>query len=256
MRMWVGEGKGRRTTLPVAVERPAPRIECAAEADLAQVAEVFAEAFAESIRHVYGRVVTPPAIAELFRLCLVADREAFLVAREGERVIGYCFAPERVRRLWGAFFARGFAWRWAVGFFTGRLGVGWAELRRLLPDKFAFLATAARTGLGSDARILSVGVRPGEQGRGIGRALVEAALERFDRLGVPVVQLEVRPWNGPALHLYTSLGFREAGRTRDTQGEWVVMSRQSGLIPPNAPPGRSGEVLHPSEREPLDDLRR
>ncbi|HHW13901.1 MAG TPA: GNAT family N-acetyltransferase, partial [Firmicutes bacterium] len=58
-------------------------------------------------------------------------------------------------------------------------------------------------------------------------ALVAAALARFDRLGVPVVQLEVRPWNDPALHLYTSLGFVETGRTRDTQGEWVVMSRRS-----------------------------
>ncbi|MGE5553215.1 MAG: N-acetyltransferase family protein [Betaproteobacteria bacterium] len=201
-------------------------IDCATESDLVQVAEVFSEAFEDSIRHVYGRAAQPPAVVELFRLCLAAEREAFLVARDKDRVIGYCFAPERVRRLWGAFFTRGFAWRWAVGFFTGRLGVGWLHLRRLLPDKFAFLSTAARTGFGGDARILSVGVRRSEQGRGVGRALVEAALERFDRLRVPVVQLEVRPWNAPALHLYQSLGFSETGRTRDTQGEWVIMGRR------------------------------
>ncbi|MDI6871954.1 MAG: N-acetyltransferase [Bacillota bacterium] len=149
--------------------------------------------------------------------------------------MGYCFAPERVRRLWGVFFRRGFAWRWVAGFFSGRLGVGWAHLRRLLPDKLAFLASAVRTGFGGDARILTVGVRRSEQGRGIGRALVGAALERLDRLGVPLVQLEVRPWNEPALHLYTSLGFVETGRARDTQGEWVVMSRRSGARKAAAP---------------------
>ncbi|MDI6871953.1 MAG: hypothetical protein QME79_11525 [Bacillota bacterium] len=59
------------------------RIECAAESDLAQVAEVFAEAFEPSIRHVYGRAENPPAVVELFRLCLAAEPEAFLVARDG-----------------------------------------------------------------------------------------------------------------------------------------------------------------------------
>lgn len=202
------------------------RVDLAGASDLAQVAEVFAEAFADSIRHVYGYAANPPAIVELFRVCLAAEPDALFVARENGRVIGYCFAPEKVRRLWGVFFSRGFACRWVAGFFTGRLGVGWVQVRRLLPDKLAFLTTAVRTGLGGDARILSVGVRREAQGRGVGRALVAAALERFDRLGVPVVQLEVRPWNGPALHLYTSLGFVETGRTRDTQGEWVVMSRR------------------------------
>jgi ribosomal protein S18 acetylase RimI-like enzyme len=190
------------------------------------VAAVFVEAFTDSVRHVYGRVTNPPAVAEMFRLCLAAEPEGFFVAREAGRILGYCFAPERVRRLWGVFFAGGFLWRWAGLFFTGRLGVGWAQIRRLLPDKFSFLGTAARTGFGGDARILSLGVSEAARGRGVGRALLEAALARFDRLGVPVVQLEVRPWNDPAVHLYDSLGFVAVGETRDTQGAWQVMSRR------------------------------
>lgn len=212
--------------MPIARACPAPLIAQATEADLPQVAEVFVEAFAESIRHIYGEVTNPPALAEIFRLCLAAEPEGFFVAREGGRVSGYCFAPERMRRLWSTFFARGFAWRWTVDFFTGRLGVGWAQIGRLLPDKFAFLGSAARTGFGGDARILSLGVRREAQGRGVGRALLEAALARFDGLGVPVVRLEVRPWNAPAVHLYARCGFVETGKTRDTQGEWLVMSRR------------------------------
>lgn len=214
--------------MPVAVERPVALVELATEHDLPQVAEVFADAFAESVRHVYGRPANPPALTEIFRLCLAAEPEAFFVARDGARVTGYCFAPQRVRRLWSAFFSRGFAGRWLLLLVTGRFGVGWREIGRLLPDKLSFLSTATRANLGGDARILSVGVRTEDQGKGIGRALLQQALDRFDRLGEPLVQLEVRPWNEPALRLYLRYGFVETGRSRDSQGEWIVMSRRRG----------------------------
>lgn len=212
--------------MPAAMPVPAFRMDLAAEADLAQVAEVFADAFRESVRHVYGRPANPPAVLELFRLCLAAEPGAFFVAREGSRVTGYCFAPQRVRRLWGVFLFRGFAWRWAGWLLRGRLGVGWAELRRIIPDKLAFLITAARTRFGGDARVLSIGVRRDAQGRGVGGALLAAALGRLDRLGVPVVHLEVRPENAPALRLYERFGFERVGKCRDTKGEWVIMARR------------------------------
>ena len=37
------------------------------------------------------------------------------------------------------------------------------------------------------------------------------------------VRLEVRPWNAGAVHVYRKTGWREAGRTRDVEGEWLVM---------------------------------
>ena len=43
--------------------------------------------------------------------------------------------------------------------------------------------------------------------RGVGRALVEDALERMER----PVSIEVLEGNGPALALYLGCGFREAG---------------------------------------------
>lgn len=206
--------------LAVTVERPRER-------DLPGIAQIFADAFVESVRHVYGYAAHPPVIQELFRLCLTAEPGGFFVARaESGRLLGYCFAPRRVSRLWGAFFSRGFAFRWAVKLVAGQLGVGWAQVRRVLPDKASFLKTALTHGQGSGARILSLGVSPAAQGRGVGGALLKAALDRFDELGEPEVQLEVRPWNEPAVRLYRRSGFVETGRTRDTQGEWLVMLRR------------------------------
>lgn len=74
------------------------------------------------------------------------------------------------------------------------------------------------------AQVLSVAVDPGAQGRGIGRQLVQAGLELLRRQGVRTVKLEVRPNNEPAKRLYSSLGFREAGKSRDSQGQWTVMT--------------------------------
>jgi len=52
---------------------------------------------------------------------------------------------------------------------------------------------------------------------------VRAGLETMRSLGIDEVRLEVRPWNGRALALYKKTGWREVGRTRDLEGEWVVM---------------------------------
>jgi len=48
-------------------------------------------------------------------------------------------------------------------------------------------------------------------------------LKAMRDLRVPEVRLEVRPWNAPAIALYRNTGWREVGRTRDLEGEWIVM---------------------------------
>lgn len=68
--------------------------------------------------------------------------------------------------------------------------------------------------IAGEAEILSLAVRPALQGRGIGRRLVERALEEIDARGAPRLLLEVAVSNEPALRLYRRLGFREIGRRR------------------------------------------
>lgn len=66
--------------------------------------------------------------------------------------------------------------------------------------------------VGAESELLRVAVDPSVRGRGIGRRLVEAGLQRLRDLGVSSCFLEVRPENRPALALYRRLGFRQVAR--------------------------------------------
>lgn len=57
--------------------------------------------------------------------------------------------------------------------------------------------------------INALGVLPDRQGEGIGKALVEAAVERLRALGCPKVNLQVRRSNEGVVAFYQGLGFVE-----------------------------------------------
>lgn len=57
--------------------------------------------------------------------------------------------------------------------------------------------------------LAKMAVAPSHRGRGVGRRLAEAALERAALLGARTVVLLTSPTLGPAIALYRSLGFRE-----------------------------------------------
>lgn len=56
--------------------------------------------------------------------------------------------------------------------------------------------------------IQNVGIVPEHRGRGLGRALVQAALCGFRDSGLTHISLEVTAANAPAVKLYQSLGFQ------------------------------------------------
>ena len=60
----------------------------------------------------------------------------------------------------------------------------------------------------------NVVVHPEWQGRGIGRALMRAAMNKASDRGARWIGLEVRADNGVARELYGGLGFKEVGRTQ------------------------------------------
>ena len=62
--------------------------------------------------------------------------------------------------------------------------------------------------------IQNIAVRPEHQRRGLGRYLLEEALERGKRLGAKFVQLEVRESNRAAQRLYDFMGFRQVGKRK------------------------------------------
>lgn len=53
-----------------------------------------------------------------------------------------------------------------------------------------------------------ISVHPAYQGQGLGRRMLNSALEEFDRYGFGSASLAVTVTNEPALHLYESCGFR------------------------------------------------
>lgn len=61
------------------------------------------------------------------------------------------------------------------------------------------------------ARIYSLAVDPRAQGRGVGRALVEAACDLAVQAGCTRLSLEVRPDNAAARTLYRKCGFEDRG---------------------------------------------
>lgn len=62
------------------------------------------------------------------------------------------------------------------------------------------------------AVLVDVGVHPAHRRRGLGQALVSAAMQRLDRLECPALVLNVTERNTAAVRLYERLGFETLGR--------------------------------------------
>ena len=81
--------------------------------------------------------------------------------------------------------------------------VGWCDVARLV------WSTQRHSGT------LGMGLVAGHRGRGLGRALLAATLDRADEVGITRVELRVRIDNEPAIGLYCAFGFVTEGRSRD-----------------------------------------
>lgn len=62
-----------------------------------------------------------------------------------------------------------------------------------------------------EVELLNIAVSPAHQGRGIGRALLEATLAQFESQHYQRCFLEVRASNAAAIALYERLGFNQIG---------------------------------------------
>ena len=70
-----------------------------------------------------------------------------------------------------------------------------------------------------EAHILNICVAPWARRRGVGKGLLDFALNFMDVKGVFEVFLEVRPSNMGAIKLYESYGFKNAYRRRNYYGD-------------------------------------
>ena len=99
------------------------------------------------------------------------------------------------------------------------------SFREALEHSAVYFACARRDGVGvvgyvvawfvaDEGEIANVAVSPAGWGTGIGRALLDSALEEAERRRASAVYLEVRDSNERARRLYKSRGFEEVGRRR------------------------------------------
>lgn len=196
-------------------------------AEVPAIAALFTESFRESVLHHCGRLPAPQAMEDVFALVYEAEPDAALVARtEGGAVVGYCFAPTALPRLWLRAVTGGHLFRWAWRWLTGQYGFGFYPVQVIVLNKLAFLRSAATPAKAASARILSIAVASSWRGRGLARAMMAEALVYFRARHVARVRLEVRPDNAPAIKVYEDCGFVAAGFTSDSQGPWLIMMKE------------------------------
>ncbi|MDD2867528.1 GNAT family N-acetyltransferase [Neomegalonema sp.] len=135
--------------------------------------------------------------------CVMVVRPPVAAAREGLRVES---APEPPA-VWAEVESHG------PEDFPARLAVMLRPERRSFVTLFEgaeALGTAHVAAAEDLALISAVSVRPEARGRGLGGALMGAALERAAALGAARATVQVEAANAPARRLYARLGFREA----------------------------------------------
>jgi len=85
------------------------------------------------------------------------------------------------------------------------------------PGTFAFIhddGFVLGRAAADEAEILTLAVAPHARGKGLGRALLQAAISRARELGATTMFLEVGADNPAALALYAGLGFAKVGQRK------------------------------------------
>jgi ribosomal-protein-alanine N-acetyltransferase len=227
---WLPHPRGSRPGRPDLAASPV-EFAPARRNDIPGIARVFERSFRDTVEHVFGRPPSPRVFRDLFLLCYRSEPAALHVARIRGSVVGYAYSPAHMSGLYRRAMLRGHVWRWAARWLRGEYRFGMQPVRALLLDKFAFFRSSLQGGPRRfpEARILSIAVDPAARGRGIAGGLLRRALGYLRERRAPVVRLEVRPENEPALRLYRSHGFSQVGTTADTRGVWLVMERRLDL---------------------------
>jgi len=152
-----------------------------------------------------------------------AQPDGFLAAREDGRLVGYAIFVKSLSAIQARALRSGVVVKWLVRAVTGRYEFRISAKFRTLRNKAKFLFTGQKFRTQGDAQLLNVAVDPSMQGKGIAKKLVVAGLSAMRAARVREVRLEVRPWNVSAVRVYKATGWHEVGRTRDLEGEWIVM---------------------------------
>ena len=100
--------------------------------------------------------------------------------------------------------------------FNGNIVIGCFLDKRLVG--FAVMQTVL-----DESELLTIGIMPEFQGRGLGKSLLSAALSEVKKRGAKKCFLEVRVSNLPALSLYEKTGFKKNGIRKNYYAKTAVL---------------------------------
>jgi len=103
---------------------------------------------------------------------------------------------------------------WSLRSFREALDSGSVYFACARSDAASVLGYVVAWFVADQGEIANIAVAPDQRGRGVGRALLDAALGEAAARGINAVFLEVRDSNQRARELYASRGFEEVGRRR------------------------------------------
>lgn len=104
------------------------------------------------------------------------------------------------------------AYPWTPGIFSDSIVSGYNCW--VLEEKERVVAYGVVQIAVGEAHLLNITVDPKQQGKGLGRYLLNELIE-VARPKASTMFLEVRPSNLPAIHLYLSVGFNEIGTRKN-----------------------------------------
>lgn len=122
--------------------------------------------------------------------------------------------------------SRAYTHPWTPGIFRDCLRAGYSAW--LMEDTDGVCGYGVMSLAVGECHILNICVAPENQGRGLGRGLLEHLLWLAAGHGAEIALLEVRPSNLPALHLYEAFGFSEVGVRKAYYP--AASGREDGLI--------------------------
>jgi len=188
-----------------------------------RAAEIFFEAFADEHATRYRGSARPRSFVDIWSFVRRIEPRGFLGAYLDGELAGYAIFISSLKRVQRDAIRTGAVFRWAFAALRGGFGLRLSAIPRILANKVLFVRSGGRYRGKGDAQLLNVAVSPAHQGKGIATALMQAGLQAMRAQGLSEVRLEVRPWNENAVRLYRKTGWRAVGRTRDLEGEWLVM---------------------------------
>jgi ribosomal-protein-alanine N-acetyltransferase len=141
---------------------------------------------------------------------------------------------------------RAYPFPWTLAIFQDCLRVGYCG-NALVQDEF-LVGYSMLTHAADEAHLLNLCVDPRWQGLGLGRMLLEHAIQWAQQVGVDSMFLEVRPSNKAGISLYRKHGFRVVGERPDYYR--AANGRENALIMKYDLPGPFG----PRSKDWSEDL--